>query len=221
MALVNNFAVLESSLSELKAERQDGPLQNDVYEAVDDLCHLCRRAVAGDTHVNYPARVTSDLALFQQLRDVVNSQPEQQRGRYLVLLDRAEIILREIAQIPLPPDGHLGVLRSIRHHFGFLFSQYGFGLVDEKPTGMRLRSGAVIVELGWATTSSLSFCLSRDNRNYWVEDLLYLAGDGRYQSVPQRIELNTEADVDRWLQFISGVLREYGDAQLRNSLGAF
>ena len=221
MALENDLAVLESSLPELKAERQDGPLQNDVYEAVDDLCHLGHRAVAGDTRVNYPARVESDLALFQRLRDVVNSRFEEKRERYVFLLDRSEAMLREIAQIPLPPDGHLGVLKSIRHHFGFLFRQYGFGVMEEEPTGMRLRSGIVIVDVSWAVSSSLSFCLSRDDRNYWIEDLLYLGGDKRYQSVPQRIELNTAAEVDSWLQFISDVLREYGDEQLRNSPGAF
>ena len=221
MALANNLVILESSLSELRAERQDGPLQNDIYEAVDDLCHLGRRAVAGDTRVNYPARVESDLALFQRLRDIVNSQRETERERYVILLDRAESMLREIALIPLPPDGHLRVLKSIRHHFGFLFRQYGFGVMEEEPTGMRLRCGSVTVEIGWAVSSSLSFCLSRDDRNYSVEDLLYLGGDKRYESVPQRIELNTEAEVDRWLQFISGVLRAYGDEQLRNSPGAF
>jgi hypothetical protein len=68
---------------------------------------------------------------------------------------------------------------------------------------MRLACRAVVVELGWATQSSLSFSIRRDNLgDFWVEDLLYLHEDERYQSVPQAIHLNSEAAVDEWFQFI-------------------
>ena len=87
---------------------------------------------------------------------------------------------------------------------------------------MRLACGAVVVELGCATQSSLSFSFRRHNLgDFWVEDLLYLHRDERYQSVPQAIHLNTEAAVDEWFQFISAVLRGLGDALLRDIPGAF
>jgi hypothetical protein len=162
------------------------------------------------------------LVLFQKLRDIVSARPEKDHVRYLPLLDRAEELVRQISQIPIPADGHLGVLKVIRDRFGFLIDQYEFAVTDEEPTTMRLTRGAVVVELGCATQSSLSFSMSRDDLgHFWIEDLLYLNGDRRYESVPQAIHLNTEADVDDWFQFISDVLRQYGDELLRDNPGAF
>jgi hypothetical protein len=222
MTLADNLAVLVSSVSDLKAERNLGPLQNDVYEAIDDLCHLAQRAVAGDTQVNYPVRAESDMALFRKLRDTASSGAEKVRERYLPLLDCAENLLCQVAKMPIPTDGHLGVLRTIRSRFDFLFKQYGFALAHEKPTGLRLVCGAVAVELGWSSQSSLSFSMSRsDLGDYWVEDLLYMHRDQRYLSIPQAIQLSTEADVDAWFQFISEALRQYGDELLRDIPGAF
>ena len=61
---------------------------------------------------------------------------------------------------------------------------------------MRLACGDVVVELVWATQSSLSFSIRRDSLgDFWVEDLLYLHGDERSQSIPQAIHLNSEASV--------------------------
>jgi len=222
MTLADNLALLESSVSNLKAERNLGPLQNDVCEAVDDLCHLGQRAIAGDTRVNYRARAQSDLAIFGKLREIVAPGAAKDRERYLPLLDCAENLLRQIAQIPVPPDGHLGVLRIIRSRFDFLFEHYRFTVAREKPTGMRLVSGPVAVEIEWATQAYLSFSIQRDGSgDFWIDDLLYLHGGQRYLTVPQAIELSTEADVDAWFRFIAGVLREYGDEQLRDERGAF
>jgi hypothetical protein len=51
--------------------------------------------------------------------------------------------------------------------------------------------------------------------------LLYLHRDPRYQSVPESIHLNIEADVEGWFRFISDVLRKYRDEVLRDKSGAF
>jgi hypothetical protein len=137
MTLEDNLAALESSVSNLKAERNIGPLQNDIFEAIDDLCHLGQRVIAKDTRVDYPRRAQSDLAVLQNLRDIVSARAE---------------------------EDNLG--------------------------------------------------------DFWVEDLLYLHGDERYQSVPQAIHLNSEAAVDEWFLFISAALRGYGDDLLRDIPGA-
>jgi hypothetical protein len=222
MNLAENLGILESSLSDLKANRNESPVQNDLYEAVDYWCSLGRRATAKDTRVNYPARVAGELQLLETLRGMLHDRPEIERGRYQPLLERAEEFLREIACIPLPVDGHLGVLRIIRRQFDFLFDQYGFTVADEQPTNMRLVRGEVTIELGYATQSSLSFALSRtESRHFWIEDVLYLYNDERYRLIPQAIQLNTESDVDEWFRFISSVLRQHGDELLRNSAGAF
>lgn len=69
--------------------------------------------------------------------------------------------------MPLPPDGHLGVLNAIRHHVDFLFGEDAFAVIDEQPTQMRLAAGAVAIELGWATQATSSFSLSRtDHRDF-------------------------------------------------------
>jgi hypothetical protein len=222
MTVSEKLTPLESALSELKAARNSGPIQNDLYEAIDYWCSLGRRAVAADTRVNYPARVAGELLLLEKLRGLVSTRPEIERARHSSLLDRAEELLHEVGRVSLPPDGHLGVLKVIRRDFDFLFHEYGFNVVDEQPTEMRLASGAVVIELGWATQSSLSFSLSRAERgDFWIEDLLYLYGDQRYRSVPQDIQLNTELEVDEWFRFIASALRQYGDELLRDNPGAF
>ena len=222
MNLKENLDVLQTSLSGLKAEREKGPIQNDLYEAVDYWCVLGQRAVAGDTKVNYPARAEGELQLLGRLRGMLCARPESERAPHLYLLDRAEELLHEIADISLSPDGHLKVLKAIRSNFDFLFETYGFTVVDEQPTKMRLESGAVSIELGWATQSTLSFSLTRSEcRDFRIEDILYLFGDERYRSVPQAIQLNTESEVDEWFRFVSSVLLQHGDALLRNEPGAF
>ena len=222
MTLAENIAALESAASELSAARNEGPLQNDVYEAIDDLCHFGHHALDCDTRVNYPVRAQRELELIQKLRETVSTGTDEECERYLPLLKPAEETLGEIARIPVPTEGHLGVLRIIKRRFAFLFDRYGFATEDEQPTGVRLVSGALVVELGWATQSSLSFCISRRGRgDFWVDDLLYLHGDSRYRSVPQTIHLKSESDVDQWFQFISGVLLQYGDELFRDSAGAF
>lgn len=222
MTLAHNLAVLQSSLSRLKAERVIGVLQNDIFEAIDDLCHLGELAVGSDTRINYPVRAHGDLTLFQKLRDCISAAPKNDSERYLPLLDCAENLLRQISQIPIPKDGHLGILKALRIYFSFLFDQYGFDITDEQPTGMRLSRGAVIVELRWATQSSLSFSIRRgDLGDFWIEDLLHMHGDNRYQSCPQAIHLATQSDIDSWFLFISDVLHQYGDELLRGNPGAF
>ena len=222
MNLAGSLAVLQSCIPELKAERSQGPLQNDVYEAVDDLCHLGERAVASDTRINYRARAESDLVLFRKLRNISSDRSEEGRERYQALLDCAVEFLRQIAQIPLPPDGHLGVLRVIRSRFAFLFEQYEFTVNDEQPTGMWLKSGNVSLELKCATASSLSFALTKDNlRHFWLEDLLYLYHDQRFETIPFSLDLRTEGDVESWFEFVASVLKEYGSDLLTDRPGAW
>lgn len=222
MNLSDNLTVLQSCILELKAERNQGPLQNDLYEAVDDLCHLGERAVTGDTRINYRARAESDLVLFRKLRTICSDRSEKSRERYEAVLDLAMEFLRQVAQIPLPPNGHLGVFRAIRKHFAFLFEQYGFAVNDEQPTGVCLKSGSVSLELKCATASSLSFALTKDNlRHFWLEDLLYLHHDQRFESVPFSLDLRTEGDVESWFEFVAGVLKEYGRDVLTDQPGAW
>jgi len=222
MTLAGNLAFLESAVLELKADRDSGPLQNDVYEEIEDVCILGRRAVARDTRVNYPARAESELMLLQKVRASVLTGDENNRERYVTLLNHAEEMVRQIAEVPIPPDGHHGVLRLARSHFDFLVDEFGFTIADQQPTGLVLARGNVVIEVSCATQSSLSFSIRRgDLGDFWIEDLLYLNHDQRFESVPQHLELSDEAAVDVWLQFLSSVLRQYGEQLLRGEPGAF
>ena len=211
MTLEENLATLETRLPELKERRNAGPLQNDIYEAVDDCCHLGRRAIENDTRVNYPARAQSEDTNLKTLCAFWVAKDQQELERYQPLLDTAHEMMKQIAEIPPATGGHLGVLKAIRKHFGFLLVQFGYCIADEQPTGVCLTSGRVSLELAWATQSSLSFALARDQaKHFWLEDLLFLHGDSRYRTVPTSLDLKTERDVESWFGFVSSVLRRYG-----------
>jgi len=222
MTLEENLSVLEARLPELRDSRHTGPLQNDIYEAVEDCCHLGRHAIGNDTRVNYPARAQSEFMCLKKLLAFWAAKDQEELERYQPLLKAAHEMIQQTAEIPLDPDGHLGVLKTIRKHFGWLLEQNGFTIADEQPTGVCLTCGPVFLELAWATQSSLSFSLTRDKViHFWLEDLLFLHGDDRYRTVPSSLDLKTELDVESWFSFVSGVLRKYGQDLLTDQAEAW
>jgi hypothetical protein len=215
MTLEENLAILEARIPELKDRRNAGPLQNDIYETIDDCCHLGRRAIQNDTRVNYPARARSENIYLRNVCNFGVAKDEQGWEGYQFLLATAQEMVEQIADIPLAPSGHLRVLKTIQKHFAWLMEQFGFTLEDEQPTGVCLTSRHVFLELAWATQSSLSFALTRDKvHRFWLEDLLFLHGDSRYRTVPASLDLKTEEDVEAWFSVVSSILREHGQALL-------
>ena len=206
----------------MKETRSAGPLQNYIYEAIDDCCHLGRRATENDTRVNYPILAQCENAQLKKICTFWAAKDQQGLGRYQLLLDRAHEMIEQIAEIPVARSGHLGVLDTIRKHFGWLLEQFGFAVVDEQPTGVCLSSGSVFLVLACATQSSQSFTLTRDKAShFWLEDLLFLHSDSRYRTVPTFLDLKAEEDVETWLSFVSRVLREYGPDLLTDQAGAW
>jgi hypothetical protein len=222
MTLDENLAILESRLPELEDRRNAGPLENDIYEAIADCCQLGRLAIENDTRVNFPARAHSENLQFKKLHEFWVAKDQQALERYQPLLNTMHEMIQQIAETPLAPNGHLGVLKTIRKHFGWLAEQFGYTINDEEPTGVNLTAGQVSLELKWATQSSLSFALTRDGaRHFWLEDLLFLYGDGRYRVVPISLDLRTEEDVESWFSFVSDVLRKYGQELLTDQAEAW
>ena len=87
---------------------------------------------------------------------------------------------------------------------------------------MSLKSEYVSLELKWATASSLSFALTKDDlHHFWLEDLLYLYHDRRYETVPRSLDLQTERAVESWFEFVAGVLKEYGSEVLTDQSGSW
>ncbi|HLJ29457.1 MAG TPA: hypothetical protein VKY85_22300 [Candidatus Angelobacter sp.] len=215
---------LEFYLSELESQRSLGTFANDVFEATDDLLHLGRYILAGNTRVNYPARIHQERELWRQLTDLLRKRSPEDQQRYAAIFGMAEQTLRFAETFQPAKDGHLGILRIIRKHFGFLQTDYGFAIVKEEPIGIRFSSGEVFLELEWAKkhNSSCSFgAESSAEQPFWIDDLLFMYGDVRYGTLPADLALHTEADVERWFTFLAGVFKQYGRDVLSNQPGIF
>jgi hypothetical protein len=217
------LADLQSIRDDLEKKRYLGALENDVFEAVDDLCHLATRAVETDTKVNYPARAREEYSLWTALSERIRRH-ESEILLYTAAVDSGVEILKFLLTIQPPADGHLGVLRIVKAHFGFLLTDYRFTVKLEEPTGYCFSSGEVYLNIGWATTPDLSCSFGPESQpelTFWINDLLFLYGDSRYATVPEKLNLTTEREVQHWIKFLSSVFREYGSEVLLNQRGIF
>ncbi len=212
---------LEQFLPALREGREADVFANDLFEAVDDLVHLGRFVIAGDTRVNYPARVRQEQNVWERLDLLKRTRMADVRG-YEPIFDLAGQILLIAGTIETPPDGHLGFLKVVREHFAFLQSEFGLAIVREEPIRIRYASNAVYVELAWAkdVSSSCSFgCEANPDAMFWIDDLLFLYGDRRFQPLPEELELDSESVVERWIALLAGIFHEYGHAFLRAQPG--
>jgi hypothetical protein len=133
-------------------------------------------------------------------------------------------MLKQLETVPLPTDGHLGVLKAIHDHFGFLRNQYHFEIADEQPMGIRFSSGAVYLKLEYSKNPPLSCSFgseSEGGKEFGIDDLLFMYGDGRYRELAQSLVLDTETDVEGWFRFIADVFKQYGRDVLSNQPGIF
>lgn len=222
--LQDQLQLLELSLPNLQQQRNTRAFANDVYEAVDDWCHFARRAVENDTRVNYPRRARSELDLLTKLQEILRAESGEEQQRYGPLFETARGMLKQLEMIPLPLDGHMGTLKAIREHFRFLRTEYGFEITDEQPTGIRFSSGAVFLRLEYSKNPSLSCSFgpeSKDEKEFGIDDLLFMYGDRRYRELPQFLVLDAETDVETWFRFIADVFKQYGREMLSNRPGIF
>lgn len=222
--LSERLRLLETFLPFLQQQRTSSAFANDVYEAVDDWCHFARRAVENDTRVNYPLRARSEFGLLEKLREILRGRSSEEQQRYGPLFEAAQEMIEQLETVPLPPNGHMGALKAIREHFGFLRTEYSFEITDERPTGIRFSSGAVFLKLEYSKTPSLSCSFgpeSKDGKEFGIDDLLFMYRDHRYRELPQSLVLDTEADVDRWFHFIADVFQQYGREVLNDRPGIF
>jgi hypothetical protein len=203
-------------------EKTDG-YAHDVVEAIEYWCSLAERAIANDERVNYPERAKGQLQWLGELEVALSRRPLAEIPEYKQVFETATSLLELLIRIPVPPNGYLSVLKIIREQFGFLQTEYGFFVTDEQPTGMKFASHSVYVSLEHATQSYLSFAFGRtmEDSCFWLEDLLYSNGDGRYREVPNELVLKTEEDEIRWFGFVAEMLRTYGNELLRGNDKAF
>jgi hypothetical protein len=196
----------------------------DVYEAVEYWCDLGNYAVQHDTRVNFPARAEGQILWLKKLHDALQSRSAEEQQLYKPILVASSELLRTISAVVPPTEGHLGVLKVIRNHFGFLQTEYGFTVTGQEPTGLRYSSGAVYIRLEYATKSFLSCQFGPEPENdhfFGIKDLLFLWGDHRYRLIPDDLTLNTEGDIECWFDLLAGIFHKYGIDILRNKPGVF
>jgi hypothetical protein len=223
-SLQDHVIELESYLPRLKERRTTDALVNDCYEAADDWRHLARRVLENDTRVNYPERVRGEYQLLAKLQEILRNRPVEDRREYGPLLTTGGELLKIVGQVEPPKDGHLGFLRIVRGLFGFLQTEFEFAVFDEQPTSLRFSSDAVYLELAHSINPSLS-CgfgpVTPGEKTFWIDDLLYQNHDERCWTLPDRLEMNTELEVENWFGFLAGVFKQYGSPVLRNDPGIF
>jgi hypothetical protein len=152
------------------------------------------------------------------LREFLAKRPPHEQDEFRRVLDAGEDLLKIVATVHPTKDGHLGFLRIAREQFGFL-NELGFKVVNEEPTQIRFSSGSIYLELSHSVNPWLSCSFGPDvpdTHSYWIQDLLYMCGDERYRSLPERLDLNTGQTTMEWFSFIADCFREYGRPILSN-----
>jgi hypothetical protein len=212
-------------MPDLAARRNSDPFANDCYEAADYWCHLGRWVLEANTKVNYPERARGEFELLAKLQGVLGGKSADVQRAYVAILKMGSEILKIVGAVTPPKEGHLGFLRIVRAHFGFLETEFDFSVVDEQPGSIRFSSGSVYLELdGLAMDPWLSCSFGNESpnpRDFWIHDLLYLNHDERYHSLPERLEMNTEAGVESWFKLLALIFRQYGSPVLQNRPGIF
>lgn len=223
-SLRQELGSVESFLPDLKAQRQSTALDNDLFEALAYWSDLGRRAVAGDSRVNYPERAREELALVSRFNQMIQELPSEARLKYLNVLTASRQLLICLERIQPDEDGYLGTLSAIRGEFDFLQSAYNFRIVQAEPTGIRYSSGAVYIELQYSIDPSLSCSFGPEGErevSFWIDDLLFVAGDERYRTFHSQKTPLTKADVHVWFTYLAGIWKDHGRDVLTNRPGIF
>jgi hypothetical protein len=207
-------------LPQMERHRSSSALANDIFEACAYWSKLGHLALQNDTRVNYPARAAGEISLLEKLQSMLGERGEDQSFSGALVNGRG--VLSALQHITPPKAGHLGTLQVIRHEFAFL-SEFGFRIKREEPTGIFFSSATVYMNIQWATTPDLSceFGPETPRKTFWIDDLLYMMHDGRYRKIPRELNLDTEAKVGEWFEFLAGVFKLYGTDVLANRPGVF
>jgi hypothetical protein len=215
---------LRSYLPDLERRRSSDTLANDLYEAAHYWCNLGSWVLENNTKVNYPERVRGEVELLAKLRNILQGKPSEEQEKYGPLLKTAEEILLIVGAVQPPKGGHLGFLSVAIKHFHFLQIDYGFSVTGQQPTSIRFSSGAVYVELEHSINPWLSCRFGPESAGrehfFSISDLLFLNHDDRYRTLPEKLTVSTEGEVESWLKFLADAFRQYGHDVLNNEPGA-
>jgi hypothetical protein len=222
--LQNYINNISSQIADLKNRPLLDAFTDDLYDAVSYWLQLSQWLIEDNTKIDYNARASEELLLLEQLENTLSTLPLNEQRQYYALLALSKQVLSTIAQIQMPPNGHMGVLKIIKDRFFFLQNEYGFTISKCTPLGIKYSSGEVYVDIEFAENSSLC-CTFGPERNmdqvFWPEDLLYLYKSKEYELFENEQRLNNVDELERRFDLIAGVLHQYGYEVLRNELGIF
>lgn len=162
--------------------------------------------------------------LLAKLQEILRSKSAEAQLKYAPLLNTGGEILRIVEGVQPPSDGHLGFLRIVRECFRFLQTDYDFSIADEQPTSIRFSSGAVYVKLEHSRDPWLSCLFGPElpkKKHFSMYDLLFLNRDERYRTLPEKLAMNSESEVETWFKFLADLFRQYGHEVLSNEPGVF
>jgi hypothetical protein len=216
---------LESCLPSLEANRWTIPIANDCYEAACYWCDLGRWVLESNTRVNYPERARAERMLLAEIQAILVSKPIDEQKVYAPVLKAGGELIEIVGSVQPPVDGHLGFLRIVRELFSFLRTDLHFKEMATEPTSIRFSSGVVYIEMNGpahAPWFSCSFGVEcQKPHDFQIQDLLYLNRDERYKTLPERLDMNTEAAIEEWFEFLAGIFKQYGSPVFENRPGVF
>lgn len=223
-SLENELSELEAYLPQLEEHRASDAFVNDLYEAAYYWCGLGRWVLQRNTKVNYPERARGERELLSKLKSILAGKPTEAQAKYGPLLRAGEEILQIVGAVEPPKDGHLGFLRIVRECFEFLLVDFDFSVTEEQPTKLRFSSAKVYLELACSCDPWMSCQFgpeSSEQEHFWIHDLLYMQGDQRYRTLPEKLAMSTETEVREWFRFIADVFKQYGRDVLSDQPGIF
>jgi hypothetical protein len=174
--------------------------------------------------VNYPERARGERELLNKLKSILAGKPTAAQVKFGPLLSVGEGILQVVGAVEPPKDGHLGFLRIARECFQFLLADFDFLVAEEQPTELKFSSGKVYLELAYSSDPWMSCRFGPESSrqgHFWIHDLLYMQGDQRYRTLPEKIAMSSETEVREWFRFIADVFKQYGREVLGDQPGIF
>ena len=222
-SLQESLRSVELFLPDLRKQREVSALDNDMFEALTYWSDLGKRAHSGDARVNYPERAREELALQAKLAETIRKLPIEAQARYLDALTASRKLLTGLEMIEPEEDGYLGTLSALKAEFDFL-SGYNFRTAKVEPTGIRYSSGTVYIELQYSINPALSCSFGPESEieiSFWVEDMLFLAGDIRYKTFQNQKMALTKEGVHKWFAYVAGLWKQHGQDVLTNRPGVF
>ncbi len=213
---------LRALAAKLEPGRKDSGIVNDMFEAADDWKSL-GRLMLEDERRDLRGRIKQEEELFAELRAFYGDALEQDPD-YAGIMELGARLIAAGNQRKIDPDGYLGSMKIVRQTFAFLQTDFGLMPGPEPNDMWDYASDRVCVSLRLPSHYD-SECrlkqLSDPDKDFALEDLLFVGGRSVSLALPAGQAIATEADVQAWFTTVADVLQRYGSDVLADRPGAF